>query len=231
MTTPVDERPEPTYDMHTNTHASAQHRQRSSDDDGTFVGEELSHQNSHSPSGPGRPRAASHLTVNTEAHFNSGHSVQSPSQSREQASRLDDDLAMLQIERQISNAEALEHSRSRSVRRERSRRPEPVDEFDMATNPLHERTAMYKPPENPSTSFSKFFKKVHNSIWIVRYFIYITPLVLIILIPLLLGALLFKNASVGGVEMVWFCIWLEIIWLTLWAGRVSVGVWPLEEAS
>jgi hypothetical protein len=32
----------------------------------------------------------------------------------------------------------------------------------------------------------------------------------------------FPNASVGGVELLWFSIWLMIIWLTLWAGRVSI---------
>lgn len=157
--------------------------------------------------------------------------MQSPSQNREQASRLNDDLAMLQVEREVSNAENLERGQSttRSMRRTRSRRDEPEDEFDTATNPLHERTAIYKPPENPSTSVSRFFKKIHSSSWVVRYFTYITPLVLIILIPLLLGALLFKKASVGGVEMSWFCIWLMIVWLSLWAGRMIAKClpWPI----
>ncbi|KAJ4287949.1 hypothetical protein N0V90_011964 [Kalmusia sp. IMI 367209] len=235
MSTPV-ERPEPTYDMDSNTHmpSSAAHQQRSSDDDGTFVGEELSQHNSNqgAGSGPGvrRARAGSHLTVDTVQLGRAG-SLQSPSQTREQASRLDDDLAMLQVEREISHQEGLERgqSASRSMRRTRSRREDPVDEFDAATNPLHERTALYKPPENPSTKFSRFVKKVHNSSWLVRYFTYITPLVLIILIPLLLGALKFKGASVGGVRMVWFCIWLEIVWLTLWAGRMLAKClpWPI----
>lgn len=52
---------------------------------------------------------------------------------------------------------------------------------------------------------------------------------LILLIPLLLGALLFTNATVGGVELVWFMIWLEIVWLTLWAGRLLAKAlpWPI----
>lgn len=241
MVTPV-ERPEPTYAMDSSTHISSpitNQRQRSSDDDGTYVGDELSRHNSHPDTGPNhgfnpgprRARAASHLTVDT-VHLGPPGSMQSPSQNREQASRLDDDLAMLQVERQISNAEGLERGQSTSrsmLKSTRSRREEPEDEFDTATNPLHERTAIYKPPENPSTKFSRFFKKVHNSSWVVRYFTYITPLVLIILIPLLLGALLFKNASVGGVKMVWFCIWLMIIWLTLWAGRLLAKClpWPI----
>ncbi|KAF2109465.1 Mechanosensitive ion channel-domain-containing protein [Lophiotrema nucula] len=235
MTTPVDERPEPTYNMHSNTHSNM-HHQRSSDDDGTYVGEDLSEQNSRSAErgGPGaRNRATSHLTVDTEAMPALGNigSLQSPSRTREEASRLDDDLAMLQIERQISQQAELnrEQSQTRSVRRERSRRAEPIDDFDEATNPLHEKTAIYKPPENPSTSLSKFFKKVHNSSFLVRYFVYITPLVLLLLIPLLLGALLFKNANVGDVKLIWFSIWLEIVWLTLWAGRLLAKClpWPI----
>ncbi|KAF2682456.1 mechanosensitive ion channel-like protein family [Lentithecium fluviatile CBS 122367] len=233
MTTPDTERPEPTYEMHSNTHVpqTCAH-QRSSDDDGTFVGDDLSRQGSRDGAGYGgaRARAGSHLTVET-AHMEPTRSLASPSQTREQASRLDDDLALLQIERQISHQDELnrEQSQSRSIRRQRSRRPDPVDEFDEATNPLHEKAALYKPPENPSTGFSKFFKKVHNSSFLVRYFTYITPVVLIILIPLLLGALLFEDASVGGVKMVWFCIWLQIVWLTLWAGRLLAKClpWPI----
>ena len=217
MTTPADEKDNPMHNYHN------MHHQRSSDDDGTYIGEDLSHSNSrtNAPALDTRPRSNTHLTVNTEP-METTKSMKSPSQTREQASRLDDDLAMLQIERQISNQEELNRENSnRSVRRTRSRRDDPIDEFDAATNPLHEKAALYKPPENPSTKLSRFVKKVHNSSFLVRYFVYITPLVLIILLPLLLGVFLFPNANVGGVKLVWFCIWLEIVWLTLWAGRVS----------
>lgn len=222
--------------MDSATHPAA--HQRSSDDDGTYVGEDLSHQHSNTsaaqPNPPklatgARPRSGTHLTVETQYDY--PHNLQSPSQTREQASRLDDDLAVLQIERGIIDAEALErgHSVSRSMQRVRSRRDEPIDDFDAATNPLHEQAARYKPPENPTTKFSIFFKKLHNSSWVVRYFTYITPLVLIILIPLLLGALAFPDANVGGVELVWFSIWLMIVWLTLWAGRLLAKLlpWPI----
>ena len=221
MSTPTEERPEPTYNMHSNMHVNNQQR---SSDDNTFVNDDVSPHATQPVREGTRLRSGSHLTVDT-AHFEPGGSIKSPSQSREQASRLDDDLVLLQLEQQISQQDHLnrEQSQTRTVKRERSKREEVIDEFDAATNPLHEKTAMYKPPEHPATSFSKFFKKVHNSVWLIRYFIYIIPLVLIILIPLLLGALLFKNTTVGGdggVTLVWFCIWLEIVWLTLWAGRV-----------
>lgn len=153
----------------------------------------------------------------------------SASQAREVEYRLDDDLAMLQAERVVSSAQYLQVNgdpavaRSLSMQKSRSKRSgdHTVDEFDVNTTAVHEKTALYKPPEHPANNFAKFFKRIHESSFLVRYVLYISPLVLIFLIPLLLGALLFKNANVGGVELAWFCIWLEIVWLTLWAGRVG----------
>ena len=80
-----------------------------------------------------------------------------------------------------------------------------MDEFDVATNPLHEQTALYRLPEHPTTNFAKFMKRVHNSSFLVRYFTYIVPVVLILLVPLLIGALLSpaQDANVGGVQLVW----------------------------
>ncbi|KAF1946212.1 hypothetical protein EJ02DRAFT_247532 [Clathrospora elynae] len=221
MTTPNAERPEPTYNMDS---AQPFLSQRSSDEDGTVVGEQETRPTQ-------RPRSGTHLTVDTVHDIYPMNSVQSPSQTREQASRLNDDLALLAIEQGLQDQEDLNRAQSmnQSISRVRSRREELVDDFDAATNPLHEQAARYKPPENPTTSFSKFFKKIHNSSWLVRYFTYITPLVLLILIPLLLGVLVFKTANVGGVTLTWFSIWLMIVWLTLWAGRVLAKAlpWPI----
>ena len=144
----------------------------------------------------------------------------SPSQTRAQERRLDDDLAMLQAEREVTTQQETELRHSATLHRSRSRRPEPVDEFDVNTNPVHEQNAVYRPPEDPSTRLARVFKKIHNSSFLVRYFMYIIPVTGILLIPLLFGALLFKDAHVGGVQLMWFSIWLEIVWLTLWAGRV-----------
>ncbi|KAL9085779.1 MAG: hypothetical protein Q9165_007411 [Trypethelium subeluteriae] len=213
MVSPVDEKADPVYRVNFD-------HDRSSEEEGTMV-DNNSDQNGGSPDNR-------HLRVNTDGQGEDGplRTRQSPSQSREEAHRLDDELAMLQVERQISQPVDSEQigriasgTRERSMRRSRSRRDDTVDDFDIATNPLHEKAAIYKPPEHPTTNIAKIFKKIHQSSFIVRWFFYITPVVLIILIPLLLGTFLFKNASVGGVELMWFSIWLEIVWLTLWAGR------------
>ncbi|KAI9715216.1 MAG: hypothetical protein M1828_000914 [Chrysothrix sp. TS-e1954] len=231
---PVEELPEPKFSF-------ANGPDRSSDEERTIVSEGSFIR----PESAQRPEPVesigNNLTLNTEAlgrdRSASYMSMASPSHAREQAHRLDDDLRMLQVERQVSHRlengeeEISKLSTSNSTRRERSRREEPVDDFDVATNPLHEQAAHYRPPEHPSTNVAKFMKKVHNSSWLVRYFTYISPVVLIILIPLLIGAILnpAKRANVGGVRLVWFCIWLEIVWLTLWAGRLLAKMlpWPI----
>jgi len=146
-----------------------------------------------------------------------------PSIRREQSTRLQDDLMLLEAERVASRSTQGgdgEHSERKSMNRSQSHRDEPVDAFDEATNPVHEKTAMYQPPASPSTKLAALMKKIHQSSFVVRYLTYIVPMVLILLIPLLVGALNYPNTSVGGVELMWFAIWLEIVWLTLWAGRV-----------
>lgn len=63
-----------------------------------------------------------------------------------------------------------------------------------------------------------------------RWFLYITPLTLILLCPVLVGSLKRPNGSklsVAGVELQWFAIWWEIIWLTLWAGKLAAKTIPL----
>ena len=172
-----------------------------------------------------------HLRVTTSYVKGDDHhrdnSPMSPSAQREQSRRLEDDLEMLRAERVVSNAERSNQEsieRSRSMGRSRSRtNAEPIDDFDVGTTPIHEKTKVYQPPANPTTKLARIFKKIHHSSFLVRYFFYIAPLVLLLLIPLLFGLLLFKQTTVGGVKLFWFGIWLEIVWLTLWAGRVGLS--------
>jgi small-conductance mechanosensitive channel len=211
MSTPVEEIQRPTYPY-------AQHpdhgRSSSSEDEGTLSNES--------------DRSKRFKAV--EQNFLGGTASQSRSKEEEQ--RLEDDLAMLQAERNVSRSQdhpgAGELARSMSMRRSRSR-PEPVDQFDINTNPIHEKANTYSPPEHPTSGFGKAFKRVHNSNLLVRYFMYIVPLVLIILTPLLLGGLVFERATVGGVRLLWFCVWLELVWLTLWGGRIVAKSlpWPV----
>ena len=223
MTTPVNEVPESSF-------PAAERRRRSdSDSSPTVDGNAYVHDEFQPHDGAyAGAQYGSHLQVDTTFQ-DFDKTSRSPSAAREQALRLEDDLAVLEAERVASRSTHGTEKDARSgdvhsLTRSRSRRAEDVDEFDEATNPLHEKAAVYNPPENPSTGVSKFIKRVHESSFIVRYFTYIVPLVLILLIPLLVGALAYPDASVGGVELLWFSVWLEIVWLTLWAGRVCCTI-------
>ena len=217
MSTPVEEIPAPRYPEEKRKDKNSEIQPT---DDGSYVND--------SNDGPGNH--GKHLRVDTTQDDLDRAALRSPSASREQAMRLEDDLAVLEAERVASRSTRDEQERenrngeeggdNHSISRTRSRRSQNVDEFDEATNPLHEKAAVYNPPENPNTSFAKFIKKLHESSFIVRYLTYIVPLVVILLIPLLVGALAYPDANVGGVQLLWFSVWLEIVWLTLWAGRV-----------
>lgn len=182
----------------------------SSDEDGTLTMDDHHQDHNHLRVTTSYASGAEHLS-----HAGPGRSPTSPSAQREEAQRLDDDLLMLRAERIISTAEnksAADNSslgRSRSMARSRSRTGggEPVDDFDVDTTPIHEKTKIYSPPANPTTKLAKAFKRIHNSSFLVRYFFYITPLMLLLLIPTLFGLLLFKNANVAGVKLFWFGIW------------------------
>ncbi|KAH3085815.1 hypothetical protein KXW78_006963 [Aspergillus fumigatus] len=217
MSTPVEEHPAPRY-------IDEKKKERlddvdvSASDDGTYVhdGSAVSNHN--------------HLRVDTSYDDTQRLPLRSPSAARERSLRLEDDLALLEAERVASRStheEMEKGSKAESISRIRSHRSRNVDEFDEATNPLHEKAAVYNPPENPNTKISKFIKKVHESSFIVRYITYIVPLVVILLIPLLVGALAFPDANVGGVSLLWFSVWLEIVWLTLWAGRIVAKFIPI----
>ena len=209
MSTPIHELPEPNLHNHTT---------RLSEEEGTTFGDEAAN-------GDGLTKK---VTSESAEYYEQGRSA--ASKTRERNNRLGDDLALLQAERIASHAvERKSGETEHNMRRSRTRATEPVDEFEAATNPVHERTQLYKPPEKPENKFAQFFKYIHHSIFIVRYFLYIVPLVALLLVPLLLGALAFPDAHVGGVQLVWFSIWLEIVWLTLWAGRIVAKCipWPL----
>ncbi|RPB02302.1 hypothetical protein L873DRAFT_1673852 [Choiromyces venosus 120613-1] len=216
MSAPVHEIPQPTFPSIQVTASSPRppppHVRDGSSDNETFDSE----------NSPELRKKASNL---------SGEDGVYPTQSRrEENYRLEDDLELLRAERVVSRAS--EHTgdlpRSKSGRRRsRSRTAELVDDFDISTSPVHDNgKGVWKPPKRPATKFGKVLKAIHESSLLVRYFTYIIPLVLILLIPLLLAALVFKEANVGDVYLMWFMVWLEVVWLSLWAGRILAKCVP-----
>ncbi|KAI9052822.1 hypothetical protein LZ554_003095 [Drepanopeziza brunnea f. sp. 'monogermtubi'] len=219
MSTPNNEKEQYSFPAFAPNRSATTDTDRSSDEDGTLRGHEAEDEVDRN-----RLRVTtSHVSGRQKLpDLNSPRSL---SAQRDQARRLDDDLAMLQAERVVTNAANSGNDdslgRSKSMARSRSRnRSEPVDDFDIDTTPIHEKTKIYKPPAHPTTKFARVFKKIHQSVFFVRWFFYIAPVAALLSIPIALGFAQFDRASVGGVELAWFGIWLMIVWLTLWLGRL-----------
>ena len=147
----------------------------------------------------------------------------SPSQVREQEHRLEDDLAMLerlrgsfQIRTRLCSLPPLCASHGRGGQTTL-----------MSSMPIRtlstRRLQVTPPPAHPASNLAKVLKRIHDSSFIVRYFMYIIPVSALLSVPLLVGTLAYGTdaKSVGGVQLLWFSVWLEIVWLTLWASRVS----------
>lgn len=155
-----------------------------------------------------------------------------PSIAREMEHRHGDDLELMKAER-VASQEATHVGddlyRSHSLKQTNSHSRNscmPPDELDCVSTTRKERVSgPWKPKKEPATKAAIFLKKLHGSSVLVRYFTYIVPVVLVLLVPLLLGAFVYKDRTVGGVYLMWFMVWLEVVWLCLWAGRVSGFLW------
>lgn len=60
------------------------------------------------------------------------------------------------------------------------------------------------------TAMGRFYDKVLNFSLVTKYFIFVLPLAIPLAVVIVLGALVFKDATIGGVRLVWFFTWLEI---------------------
>jgi hypothetical protein len=165
------------------------------------------------------PPADGHATL---AHLTTNATTRSTAaDTREAANRLGDDLAVLQAERKASNGSAPERRSEASRREIPFRRSREIDDYALEPSGS-QRTSAFR-GERPNTGCGRVFVRVHDSVWLVRYFMYIMPVFLILLVPVLLGLFVFDRATVGDVPLLWFSIWLEIVWLSLWAARVSIS--------
>jgi hypothetical protein len=214
MTTPAKELPGFEFDP-----AS----KRASDDESTTVENEegsVDHKELHE-----RLRIETNRRGTTASRFAENNNLRSPSANREEETRFHDALAVERAER-ITSSDSRQPA---ELHRSRSRAPEPLDEFDTATNPVHERTAIYNAPEDPTTKISQFFKNLHHKSLLLRYIFYVVPIGVILLTPILIGkyAPVASSADVGGVALLWFGVWLEIVWLSLWAARLVAKCLPV----
>lgn len=80
--------------------------------------------------------------------------------------------------------------------------------------------------EDTLTRMGKIYHKILNFSIVTRYFLYVLPLALIIAIPIVIGATASPSATLGGVRIVWFFSWVEIVWLSLWVSKLVAKTLP-----
>lgn len=151
------------------------------------------------------------------------------SESREQATRLHDELTVLKLERATSNdaSPEIKPSQSRRLRPRDVREAEKEDVFN-APDPSQAISPPQLQQPSPLNHVFRAYKKLPRGI---RYFFYMIPVAAVLLTPVLLGIFLPPDQRAviggpGGVELLWFGIWLEVVWLSLFAARILTSILP-----
>ncbi|KAJ3458191.1 hypothetical protein MRS44_012300 [Fusarium solani] len=162
------------------------------------------------------------LAAPNDTNDSSSNTVRSPSGQRADASRIDDNLELLRVERAVS---AEDHDGGSHMRK-RAHNVEPEDAFNV-TLP-DEKTFHDNKKRDTDAALLKFWIFLRKFPRFVRYCLYLFPGAALLLIPVLLGGFAFKNGErdVGGVDLMWFGIWLEIVWGVLWVSRMITSLMP-----
>ncbi|GAB7364549.1 hypothetical protein MBLNU230_g5356t1 [Neophaeotheca triangularis] len=93
--------------------------------------------------------------------------------------------------------------------------------------PNHGRPKIgYDGEENTVHTMGRIYDKIKHFSIITRYFLYVWPLALMIAVPIIVGATAAKNARIGGVRIVWFFTWVEVVWLSLWGSKIVAHFLP-----
>ncbi|GAB1314223.1 Mechanosensitive ion channel protein [Madurella fahalii] len=152
----------------------------------------------------------------------------SPRDSREAANRLHDDLELLRAERVVSRQVHQENHSTLGRSRNRSHDERvPEDAFNTVAAPAAPvATAPVK-----ATWLTKLWVWLKKFPRVLRYILYAIPAGILILIPVFLDVFAYNRegdpvGGPGGVQLMWFGIWLEVVWLTLWATRIVTSIMP-----
>ncbi|GAA5946137.1 hypothetical protein JCM3765_000131 [Sporobolomyces pararoseus] len=74
--------------------------------------------------------------------------------------------------------------------------------------------------------FSRAFFAVYNSSFIVRWVIYIVPILAILWIPAIIGFTAAKDGAIWSVPLLWWSIWLTVVWCGWWGAALVAKLGP-----
>lgn len=169
--------------------------------------------------------------TNSHPHSNN---IKSPSSARADANRIDDDLALLRAEQRIAN-EQQQQFESMAARSKSMRARNGVDRQDTVVEDTFNPPIPEAPPaprhQKVNTPLLKFLAFLRKFPRFVRYIVYLIPGAALLLVPVLLGALAIDEdahpvGGLGGTQLMWFGLWLEIVWCSLWVSRMIANIVP-----
>lgn len=82
------------------------------------------------------------------------------------------------------------------------------------------------PEDGTITRMGRFYQRVLNFSIVTRYLIYVLPLSVLIAVPIIVGQTAAPDATIGGVGITWFFLWIEVVWWSLWVGKLVARVLP-----
>ena len=80
--------------------------------------------------------------------------------------------------------------------------------------------------EDTMNQLGRIYTLILQKSIVIRYFLYVLPLAIIIAIPIIIGATAAQDDQLGGVRIVWFFSWVEIVWLSLWVSKLVAKSLP-----
>jgi len=159
-----------------------------------------------------------------------GNGPVSPVGTRDQDTLLFDEVELQRAERLVSTREhelTIKGTKLGSKLGTKLRTQE-SDDVDDSFAPPETRTR--NEPKKGDSPVYRFWLSLKKFPRFVRYFLYLLPGAAILLTPVLIGHFVSPGSNAvggeGGVYLMWFGIWLEIVWCTLWVTRMITSIMP-----
>ena len=87
--------------------------------------------------------------------------------------------------------------------------------------------AAYDHQDDGLTKIGNFLWKIHSTSILTRYALYILPVAMILAIPLILAATLYRDSwNAGYVSLLGLFVWIEILWVSLWIAKLTAIAVP-----
>ncbi|KAI9601204.1 hypothetical protein H4Q26_001008 [Puccinia striiformis f. sp. tritici PST-130] len=105
----------------------------------------------------------------------------------------------------------------------------PYQQAEKEFDHLHPPRSEFDHPKSTFLNMSSFRNQTgHQRHILLRWFFFITPILMIVWIPGFIAfALPDKHLKVAGVELLWWSAWLSVAWLGWWVGLIVGALTPL----